>query len=158
MAKKEERNERSRRGEWIGERAGERGPKWHRVGGGNGRAKRSETIVGVVRHLSGQQARNSCERSLLAGSTLALERDHGKNCRSRQQGYTETEAGEEYCYFAFLTGGFFCIASVLRVCWRMVANGDAANDSFLMMAGRRVDSAVLSMEGIDRSEQVNGRA
>ena len=105
------------------------------------------------------QSADSCERSLLAGSTLALERDHDKKLHIKDNKVIrETQAGEEYYYFAFLTGGFFCIASVLRVCWRMVANGDAANDSFLMMAGRRVDSAVLSIENMNRSERVHDRA
>lgn len=53
-----------------------------------------------------------------------------------------TEPEKRHLAF-FGRDGFFCMARVLRVCWRIVANGDAANDSFLMMAGRRVDSAVL---------------
>jgi hypothetical protein len=51
-------------------------------------------------------------------------------------------------HFLFLgTGiagvGFFCVTIVFRVCWRIVANGEAAKVEFLMIAGRRADSAVL---------------
>lgn len=77
-----------------------------------------------------------------------------KNCISKTTRlYGNKDLASWGSYFAFLAGGFFCIASVLRVCWRMVANGDAANDSFLMMAGRRVDSAVLAIGSMNRSEQ-----
>lgn len=43
----------------------------------------------------------------------------------------------------FGNGGFVCVMSVLSVCWRIVAKGELANDSFLMMAGSRADSVVL---------------
>lgn len=48
--------------------------------------------------------------------------------------------------------------SVLSVCWRIVAKGDVAKDSFLMMAGRRADSAVLRYQRVSETADELGRS